>query len=73
MYISCASVELGDESLEGRDASLVRWLASTGCAVRPECDAVVRHGGQVVHEDQQRASRGALQPRHRADGHGNRV
>jgi len=65
--------EPGDEPLAGRDAPLVRRLARAGRAVRPGRDVGVRHGGQVAHEDQQRAPRGALQPRHRPDRYGYRV
>jgi len=70
---SCSSAEPGDEPLAGRDAPVVRRLAGARCAVRPGRDVGVRHGGQIAHEDQQRPSRGALQPRHRSDGYGYRM
>jgi len=52
---------------------VVRRLAGARCAVRSGRNVGVRHGGQIAHEDQQRPTRGALQPRHRSDGYGYRV
>lgn len=67
------SAELGDEPVAGRDALVVRRLAGAGSAVRSGRDARLPDGSQVSHEDQQRASRGALQPGHGAHWHGDRV
>lgn len=68
-----SSAEPGDEPLAGRDAPVVRWLAGARRAVRPWRNVGVRYGGQIAHEDQQRASCGALQPRHWSDGYSYRM